>query len=278
MVGLFLVLAATFFAEAQDSIGKHGANQGRLSIYSMGFLSLLWGFFFFAVIIAVKREFIFSTASLPTFLVRAALEVLLIHTTLLAMTRADRSTFGFIRVGTLPLLLIVDIYLGYTLRTPAVLGITIIIIGVLLFSLWHRAVGKEGVWLVALTAVLAVATLSLYKYNITHFNSIEAEQSSISLILLVYLFMMARIVAKENPFAFLRQPIFLFQSLSAGLGDVLASFAYLFGAASVITAARRALAVLWSIVSGNLYFKERGLLIKLAVFFFILVGLVMTAL
>lgn len=86
---------------------------------------------------------------------------------------------------------------------------------------------------------------------------------------------MARFVAKENPFLFLKQPIFLVQSLSAGLGGVLVSFAYLFGAASVITATTRALSVLWAITSGNLYFKEKHTAVKLILFSFLAIGLVL---
>lgn len=136
MIGLLLVLAATFFTETQDTIGKRTIQQGRQSIYTMGFLSLVWSFLFFLVILVfIKKEFIFSRASLPTFLARAALEVVLAHISLLALTKADRSTFSLVRVGTIPLLLAVDIFLGYSISPYALAGIGVIILNALVFAL-----------------------------------------------------------------------------------------------------------------------------------------------
>lgn len=277
MFGLLLTLAATFFGEAHDSIGKRAVSEGRQSIYTMGFLSLLWGFLFFLfIIVFIRQEFLFSLDSLPTFLPRAILEVVLAHVSMLAITRADRSTFSLIRIGTLPLLLATDLVLGYSMSAWALTGVSVIV-AAFLFVFWSHAVSKTGIGYVVFTAVTAAATLSLFKWNITHFNSVEAEQSSILLILLGYFFVMARYKAGENPLLFLRRPLFLFQSLAAGLAEVLMSFAYLFGTASVITAAKRGLSVLFAILSGNLYFNERNLVAKLAIFLFLVVGLLLLA-
>ena len=86
---------------------------------------------------------------------------------------------------------------------------------------------------------------------------------------------MALFVAKENPFRFLRQPVFLLQSVTEGISHVVLSFAYIFAPASVITAAKRALAILWAILSGNLYFREKQFFIKMVSFIIIAVGLVL---
>ena len=100
-----------------------------------------------------------------------------------------------------------------------------------------------------------------------------------SLILLVYFFFMARKVAKERPLLdFMRQPIFFFQSFLMGIAGVLMSFAFLFAPASVITAAKRSLTILTSIVSGNLYFEEKKLPIKIVAFLLIALGVVFLAL
>lgn len=278
MTGLLLTLAATFFSEAQESIGKNAVLQRQQSIYTMGFLSMFWGMLFFlCIIFFVKKEFLFSLASLPTFLTRAVLELILAHVSILAITRADRSTYSLIRTGTIPLLLVADIALGYSLSISAVVGIGIIA-AVLISLFYGTTIRTAGAGLAGATMVLAAATISLYKYDITHFNSVEAEQSIIIAILLGYFFLMARYKAGENPLAFLRQPLFLFQSLSAGLADVLMSFAYLFGAASIITTAKRALSVLWAILAGHRYFKETRLLLKLLAFAVIAAGLVLISL
>ena len=276
MIGLFLVLASTFFTETQDSIGKRTVSDGRPSIYPMGFLNLMWGFLFFLVIIFVRQSFVFSLASLPTFVPRLLLEIVLAHVAVLAITRADRSTFSLIRIGTIPLLLFADIMLGYAIGMWAFIGLGVIIL-VLLFAFSNQTIGKKGIGLVATTALLAAVTLSLYKYDITHFNSVEAEQSLIIGALLVYFFLMARFSANENPLRFLRQPVFLMQSLSAGLAELLMSFAYLFGTAAVITAAKRAFAVLFGVISGQMYFKEKHLAAKLVISLFLIVGLVLLA-
>jgi len=82
----------------------------------------------------------------------------------------------------------------------------------------------------------------------------------------------------ENPFALLRKPIFLVQSLVGGMGFAIGSFAYLLAAPSVITAAKRSSAVLWSVLSGNLYFHEKHILIKLAAFALLATGIIVLAL
>ena len=273
MTGLLLTFIATLFTEAQDSIGKWSVEQRKQSIYTMGFLSLLWSFFFFLFSsVFIEKAFLFSLASLPTFLPRAVLEVVLAHVSILALTRADRSTYSLLRIGTIPLLLATDVFLGYGVSPSAMLGIGVIV-AVLLFLFLSRAIRKEGVGFVIFTAIAAAATLSLFKWDITHFNSVPAEQGLIMGILLLYFFLMDVAVAKENPLQFLSRPLSLLQSLSAGLGAVLFSFAYLFGAASVITAAVRALSVLWAILSGNIYFKEKNLAVKFAAFLFLVLGL-----
>jgi len=125
------------------------------------------------------------------------------------------------------------------------------------------------------TAVLAVATLSLYKYDITHFNSVEAEQTIVTCVLMVYFFTLATRVAKENPFGFLRRPLFLLQSLSSGSASVASSFAYLFAPASIITTALRSFSVLFALISGKFYFHEKHMYLKAVIFLMVTAGLVL---
>lgn len=276
MIGLLLVLAATFFEETGASIGKLEMNQKRQSIYTYGFLTLLWGTVFLLLLAIIRDAFIFSAASLPTLSIRIVLEIAQAHVSMLAIASADRSTFGFLRILTIPLLLGVDMVLGYTIGVNEFWGIGLIIAALVILFINH-GVSKAGAGLVLFTAVNAVATISLYKYNITHFNSVEVEQGIIHIILLVYFFIMALYVARENPFQFLRKPLFFAQSAGAGIGTVLISFAYLFGAASVITAVKRAGGILFAMLSGNVYFKEKGFLIKVFSLGLIVIGLVFLA-
>jgi drug/metabolite transporter (DMT)-like permease len=224
----------------------------------------------------VKWEFNFSPASLPTLGVRALIEIILTYIALKATALADRSTFGFVRVVTMPLLLIVDFLLGYKISNWQLAGIGIIIFSLFLIFLLH-GIKRQGVWLSLLTAVMAVATISLYKYNITHYNSVAAEQTIIYLVLLAFLIGMAFLKAKENPFAFLKQKIYFFQTLINAIPSFANSYAYAFAPASVILSAYRSSAVFWSVVSGKVYFKEKHLLIKLLCLALLISGIILLA-
>ena len=275
MIGILLIATSQFFNEIGTSIGKDSFGKGTQSIYTMGFLSLFWGTVaFFAIAFFIRGEFLFSLASLPTFLPRVVLELVQAHVTMLAIAHADRSTFGFIRIWTIPLLLMVDVSLGYTIGFTQMAGIGLIVLSfVVLFT--TKGIGKKGMWFVIFTTINAVVTLSLFKYNITNFNSVEAEQGIITLVVVIYFFIMAVFIAKENPFSLMRRPAFFIQSLTHGIGHVILSFAYLFAPASVITSAKRSFSVLWATLSGNIYFKEKKLIVKLISFSLIIAGLVL---
>ena len=124
------------------------------------------------------------------------------------------------------------------------------------------------------TTVNAVATISLFKYNITHFNSVETEQIIVTSILMIYMLMMASFIKKEHPIQFLKKPMFFLQSFSAGLATVPMGFAYTFAPASIILTGKRSLALMWAMLFGSFYFKEKKLLIKISSFILITIGLV----
>ena len=275
MIAFFLLFIANSFVEIGTTIGKDQTQKRQHSIYTMGFLNLLWStvfFLFFAFF--VRQGFFFSLASLPTFIPRVILEIVQAHFTVLAIKHASRSTFSFIRVLTIPLLLIVDLILGYRLNPHQILGIVIIAVALILL-LVRRSLKTKGIFFVLFTAVNAVITLSLYKYDITHFNSVEAEQSLALSVVTAYFMIMALLVAKENPLRFLAKPIFLTQSLLNGAGDVIISFSYLFAPASVITTIKRSISVLFSVMSGHFYFGEKYLMLKILAFILVAGGLLL---
>lgn len=274
MFGVIIIFFSTFFDEIVNSINKVKLNQGRISVYSIGVINYLAATLFFVIVDVVKWEFHFSRASLPTLIVRAIMEVALSWLALSAVAKADRSTFGFVRVATVPLLLIVDFLLGYKISGWQTIGI-----GVIIFSLFlvfsYQGVKKQGAWLSLATAVLAVATISLYKYDITHYNSVATEQAIIQLILLVSLTGLAFFKAKENPFGFFKQKIYFFQTLINAVPSFLNSYAYIFAPASVILSAYRSSAVFWSVVFGKVYFKEEHLLIRAVCLILLLGGIIL---
>lgn len=274
MFGIILVSIGTFFDEISTLIGKREVNNNKETVFTMAFFSLFWSTLWFLVIVLWRGEFLFSAASLPTLLLRSVIEVALIYAGTMAVVRSDRSTFGFVRTGTIPLLLLADLWLGYTLTLPQILGIIVIVLTLLVAFLNH-GIHKEGMKFVILATIFPVLTISLFKYNITHYNSVEADQLVTHLILLAFLFVMAIRVGKENPLTMLFRRPFFAQSFAAGVGGVLISFAYLFAPASTITAAKRAVSVLWAIISGNIYFQEKHIGLKITLFVFVTVGIIL---
>jgi hypothetical protein len=264
MLTLILIFSATFFEEVSSVLTKKGISDRRESIYTAGFLNLFFTTLWFLGIILYQGEFLFSLESLPVFGPRMLLEFALLVIGLKAIATADRTTFSFIHSGTVPLLLAIDLLLGYTLYTGQILGIALFCAASLFLSL-YKGIEKKGALNVILLTVGAAGTLSLFKYDITHYNSLEAEQFMANLILLIFLFLFNLLVHKENSFRYFRRVGFFAQSFTAGLATVIVSFAYLYGAASVITALKRIGEVSWSLLSGRIYFHENHIFIKLFV-------------
>lgn len=274
MVGIVLAGIGNFFAEIAESIGKKEGHDKVASVHTLSFISLFFGAIFIVTLGVIRGNLIFSLASLPTFIPRAFLEILQAYATTRALIEADRGDFGFVKSLTIPLLLVIDLSLGYTLTAPQIAGMALILIAVSTLLLYERHTVRGLFWLI-ISAVNASITISLYKYNISNFNSVEAEQSLIIFILLIYFFFAAKYFASENPLWFLRRKIFLAHSFSAGISHVANSFAYLFASPSVIAAAIRSFAVLFALLSGKLYFHEKYIVLRSAVFILVLVGLVL---
>jgi hypothetical protein len=125
--------------------------------------------------------------------------------------------------------------------------------------------------------VNAVATLSLYQYDVRHFNSVVAEQLLMHAVLIAYFAILAVIATREHPFRLLAHRATLAQSLSMGVGGVIESFAVLFAPISIVLAAKRSSSVLWSVIAGGLTFRERHLTPKVAAVILLAIGLVLLA-
>lgn len=277
MFGILLMALGTGLGEASSSLGKAQVAKKRESIYSMALLSSFFTGLFIGATVLFGASFSLSLQSLPTFIPRIVLEVLLAYITTQAIIKADRSTFGFLRLITLPLLLVVDLVLHYTFSAYQIAGMVIILFSLgLLLGL--RGISHKGAGLIILGGLVSVATISLYKYDISHFNSVAAEQMIVSATLVLFFGIMTKYKTKENIWELLTRPISAFQSLSMGLAGVFESFAYLFAPASVIAGAKRGLEVLWSILAGHYYFKELGLKTKLLAFILIVFALGLLAL
>ena len=264
MIGLLLAVSSSVFGEVSDIIGKSSIQKHRASVYTVGFLTLIFGIIFFSINALLRGVFIFSPESLPTLTLRIILEIILSVITITALGRANRSTFGFVRTLTIPLLFVVDLIMGYSVGGFQMFGMFLISADVLFVSL-SKKVDKRGIGLLFFSATLPVATISLYKYDINNFNSVEAEQIIVSFCLLIFFCGAAILKAKENPFAYLKKPRFILQATMSGLASAVGGFAYAFLAPSVATTALRAGSVLSATLSGDFYFKEKHRLLKIAI-------------
>ena len=273
MLGIALVALAECFAEASISIGRYEVKNRKETLYAMGFLSAVWATVFLLAYAFIWGEFRFSLESLPTFGLRLVLEVILLFVTLHALIAADRSTFAFLRIISIPLLLVADIMLGYAVSSMQIMGISLIVIALGILFLNH-GLSRNGKLLTILSALLAVGTITLYKYDITHYNSVEAEQALTHLVLLIVLVVVAKLHTGENVARHLLRPPFLAQSLFAGVATVFFSFAFLFAPASVIMAAKRSFETLAAIGSGHRYFREKHVAVKLIAFALVAGGII----
>ena len=275
MIGIILVAASQFFAELSTSLGKYVFEHNKESLLAMGFLSHFWTAVFFVIYGLAHGPFVFSLASLPTFVPRVILEIIITFVTLHAVLSADRSTFAFLRTLTIPLLLGVDMYLGYSVSFWSLLGIICMVISFLVLFMNH-GLSPRGKFLTVLTALIAVVTISLYQYDIRHFNSVAAEQAIVCFFIFVTFAIAAWYHSRENVFAYLLHPVFFAQSIASGLSTGFVSFAYLFAPASIITSLKRAFEVFGSIVSGQIAFHERHLVVKMFALAFMTIGVFLT--
>lgn len=263
MLAILIILTSTFLQEAASSIGKISVRKKRETVYSLAFLGVFWSLIFLiGAVLFFNVEFHIELASLFTLIPRIGLEILLAFLGAEAIVKADRSTVGFLRLLTVPLLLFVDITLGYQLTAWQILGVIIMFVGLLLA--FHRSPkSKKGAGYAVLCAVISVATISLYKWDISHYNSVAGEQIVVLTSMVVVFYIAAALRSKSNPLRLLVQPVTGTQSLASGLSGAIEGFAYAFAPASVILAFKRCAALLWTIGFGHTYFHETSLVQKL---------------
>ncbi len=273
-MALILMLIGTLLSETSSSMGKNAVNNHSETVYSFGFLSLFWSVVFFGVTGLVLSDFVFDIRSLPLFTLRLILEIILAHIALTSIVLANRSTVSFLKLVTIPLLLLVDLAVGYSIALPQIFGI-FLILAALMTVFWHNPSDKKGSMLVLTASVIAVATTSLFKYNITYYNSVAAEQLIVSASLLIYFTIMSIFVGKERPWKLLSGFYTEVQSITHGIAGVLLSFAYIFAPASIIITMKRSLSILWSIIFGQRYFHEQNLARKLIALPIVVIGLIL---
>lgn len=254
MLVLALLLSSTLAQEVSESIGKRSIIKRRETVYSAAFLSVFWRVVLLLATLAFGTQFRIDSASIPTLGARIIVEIMMTYLGAEMLLKADRSTVGFLRLLTIPLLLGVDIALGYAISGTQIIGVFVMLFALTL-AFHHNPRGQKGAWLAVASALLGVAAASLYKYNITHYNSVVAEQV-VALSACLVFFM---VISKRSPIGLLLRPATGTQSLANGVGYTIESFAFALAPASVVIALKRTFALTWTIISGHNYFHERTL-------------------
>src|SRR3989344_1809856 len=104
MLTVLFASIASFLGEISSSIIKFETDHKKESIYTAGFINTLFGTAAFLLLAYFRGSFVFSSASLPTFIPRAILEIIQAQMSMLALMKSDRSTYAFLRNLTIPLL------------------------------------------------------------------------------------------------------------------------------------------------------------------------------
>lgn len=273
MIGALLAFTAEFFHETSSTLAKRMLARDGYSYYGFAAANALAGLgVFLLYAFATDAAFTFLPALVPLFVLRALFEIVQVELAFRALKLADRSTFAVLRTLTIPLLLLVDLLLGTDLSAATIAGIIIVSVALAVAGLDGK-LDKRGAWYVVGSAVNAVVTIALFKYNIDHGNSVVAEQAMILLFIALVFGARSGFAKQERKAGLLTRPAFIGQSVTHGAALALSSFAFVFAPASVMITLMRSFSLFWSIVAGAAVFHERGVFHKVAIGSLLVVGL-----
>ena len=262
-----LIFIGCFFNEIKGSISKRSLQ--KFSIYSVWAILSIFGLSIFIWILICQtlifqKELSYSIYSLPFTLLRITLEIILFQLGLLATKYCDRSTYTLVRSFTIPLLLVIDLILGYSIGMYQFIGLGIITLSFIFFNVFHKTLNFTG-WKYALAfAVVASFTTTLYKYNITFFeNSVVIEWILLAFILTCFFLYKDYVHSKLQSLSLIRRKRFLLQWFSSAIAEIFISYAYIYVNASVGIAIKRWASVIWGIIFWKLFFDEEKFIRKL---------------
>jgi hypothetical protein len=256
MFPIGLLFSATLFEEISETIGKTSVKRRREDVFCLAFLGLFWSvIFLIASVFLFGAKFIIVQASLPTLMLRIMGEILLTYVLSEAIIRADRSTLGFLRLLSIPILLGFDVALGYHLTTLQVVAVFALLAGMAL-AFRRNPAGRRGAGWALAVAIIAAVCSTLFKWDISHYNSVAGEQIAVYSTVLGFYYVQARL-AGNNPLKLLVKRASGIQSLSNGFGLAIESFAYAYAPVSVMVAVKRSFAIFWAVIFGQRFFHER---------------------
>ena len=98
MTFLMLIAIATLSEEASADMGKRALKRHKESLFTLGFLSVIWSFAFYVVSIQLGAPFKLDLSHWPNLLLHVVLELAEAQVAITALAKTDRSTYGFFRL------------------------------------------------------------------------------------------------------------------------------------------------------------------------------------
>ena len=138
MLGILRAFSGNLFGEFSSSFGKQLLEKKELSIYLYGAVNYFLLILLFLAIALIGGESLALGGGAILFIIRFIFEVIQSEVQLRALQFADRTTFGFLRTLTIPLLLVVDLVLGYMLTITQFVGVLLVTLSLIfMFSGKH---------------------------------------------------------------------------------------------------------------------------------------------
>ncbi|MBP7057338.1 hypothetical protein KBB08_02510 [Candidatus Gracilibacteria bacterium] len=270
MVGVLLMVVAACFIEIGAYLSKHEVENHHESLQAMMFLNTFCSAFLFLAV-ALWNDASFVIYSWPILVLGAVFSIVSALVGSIATIKSQMSQAGLFRLASIPLLLLVDYFLGYDISPLQFGGIAMILAILVMLSFKHEWDKPSVRWLM-LNAFLVVIDVTLYKYSIDRVASLEMIQLMYRFSLLLYCILVMRLANKEHVLRHLATPIAWWQSAVIAIGAVLSGFAFSYGPPSIILAAYRSAQAFWSLIIGALFFYERSLAIKILILVFLIFG------
>lgn len=229
--------------------------------------------------LAIKWEFNFDSSSIWILFLRFIFESLQTYLTLKAIVSTDRSTFNIIKILTLPLLIVVDIILGYNIAMTSIVWMWIIVASFLYFNLKEHTLNLKGSFFVFASTFNALITISLCKELITNYNnSFEVVQiiwAAWSIIFLAWLLLWKR---EKVEWKILKDKMVLWGLICYWIWTLLASYWYTLMNASEATTILRIWAMFSGLLLWYLVFKEDNIKSKVTMTLTIVVWVIIMTL
>lgn len=159
-------------------------------------------------------------------------------------------------------LLTVDLILWYNISSWEIAWILLITFTLIIVSS-NRTISLNGVGYVLLSVIFSVVNISIVKYWIENYNSLESQMLIIQVLVSIIMFFVVLFQKGLNWIAVCFNPKYFVVGVFNSLNVLFNNIALLFGPASVVTALRKVWEVIWWVVFWKVIFDEKKFLRKI---------------